>query len=87
MSTETKRDLNAYKQEIDLIFHAAANASFNIPEQYRIALMKGVLYFAMEKLHCGAQEDTDIIRDAFNKWTGEEYEDSDDEDEVYEEDQ
>ncbi len=80
MSSAGEKNTYSYKSMIDIIFYAARDASFNIPREYRLALMKGVVCFALEQLN-GCKEDTDIIYTAFNKWTGEEYEDSDDEEE------
>jgi hypothetical protein len=78
MSTVDEDKTYTYKSMIDLIFYAAIDASFNIPQEYRLDLMKGVVYFATEKLN-GCEEHENIIYAAFKKWTGEDYEDSDEE--------
>jgi hypothetical protein len=71
--------LSEFADTIDTLFFGARNTTFSVPEKYRLKIMRAMYHFAMEQLNGGSEEETEIIRDAYLKWAGEPYNDSDEE--------
>ena len=70
---EENKERAAYKHWIDILFFGARNTTFGVPDRYRMTIMRSMASFALEQLAGGDPEDTQIIYDAFEKWSGERY--------------
>jgi hypothetical protein len=73
-------EIDSYKRLINTLFMGARDCTFSLPERYRLTVMRSMLHFAMEQLYGGSEEEKEVIYAAYEKWSGEPYEDSDEED-------